>query len=101
MGSVINFVKKLVNWVGDLINSIVIWFDGEIRIKVQSNTENFLLEKEKYIKNTENPKQVAKVAAEIKSLKQLEKIAENEKKKLCQSDKAALNRLFKDDPDFF
>lgn len=101
MGSVLDFVENLVCWVGDLISSIVIWFDGEVKNKVQKKTEGFLLENEGTIKSANDPKQMAKVAAEFKSLKQLEKIAEKEKKKLCPSDIAALNILFANDPDFF
>lgn len=85
---------------GDLINSVVSWF-GEVGETAQQKTCDFLEEKSEKIQKIENPKQVAKVAAEIKSLKELQKIAEEEKKKLCESDKDTINELFKDDPDFF
>lgn len=101
MGSIFDFIKQLVHWVGDLIHSVIKWFEEEIREKVEDKTEKFLQEKSDKIQNTENPKQVAKVAAEMKSLKELQKIAEEEKRKLSDNDTSTINELFKDDPDFF
>jgi hypothetical protein len=101
MGSILDFIKKLVNWVGDLIHSVVQWFESHVREVVLNKTEDFLNEKQNKIQKMENPKQGAKVAAEMKSLKELQKIAEEEKKKLSDNDKDAINELFKDDPDFF
>ena len=101
MGSIIDFISSLVNWVGDLIASVIEWFEKEVREFVLGETQSFLEKKSDDIQKTENPKQVAKVAAEMKSLKELQKIAEAEKKKLSDNDKAAINELFKDDPDFF
>lgn len=101
MGNITIFVNKLVTWVGNLINKVICWFDGEIREKVEKNNKEFLNKNENKIINSKNPKQLAKVSVEIKSLKQLEKIAEEEKKKLCQEDLKMMDELFKDDPDFF
>lgn len=101
MGSIIDFISSLVNWVGDLIASVIEWFEKEVREFVLGETQSFLEKKSDDIQKTENPKQVAKVAAELKSLKELQKIAEAEKKKLSDNDKATINELFKDDPDFF
>ncbi len=101
MGSILDFIDKLVSWVSDIISEVIEWFDGKVRERVNNNNKEFLQKNEQKIKNTKDPKQVAKTAVEIKSLKQLEKIAEDEKKKLCYEDKETLNGLFKDDPDFF
>ena len=71
MGLISDFIHRLVNWVGDLINSVVSWFESDARENVETKTENFLEEKSEKIQQTNNPKQVAKVAAEMKSLKEL------------------------------
>ena len=34
MGSIFDFIKQLVHWVGDLIHSVIKWFEEEIRDKV-------------------------------------------------------------------
>lgn len=101
MGNIQIFIDKLVSWVGNLISTVICWFNGEIRKKVDKNNKDFLNKNENKIKKSNNPKQVAKISIEIKSLKQLEKFAEEEKKKLCQDDIKTIDELFKDDPDFF
>ena len=44
MGSILDFIKKLVNWVGDLIHSVVQWFESHVREVVLNKTEDFLNE---------------------------------------------------------
>ena len=72
--------------------------------KIESYKNNPIKQLEQYetkFKNTNNPKQLAKVGTEYNSLKELKKIAADETKKLDSKDQETLKDLFKDDPDFF
>ncbi len=100
MGNVLIWIKNLVNWIGGLFASVLKWFKGEIREEVQQKTEDFLIEKEPKISKCDNPKLVAKVAGQKKALKELEKKAEEEEKKLTENDAEAIKELFKEDIDF-
>ena len=55
MGNITIFVNKLVTWVGNLINKVICWFDGEIREKVEKNNKEFLNKNENKIINSKNP----------------------------------------------
>jgi len=100
MGSIVDFVNKLVTWVSDVINSVITWFNG-YRDEIEDKNRRFLLNNEEKISNANNSKGVAKVAAEYNALKELRKIADEEQKRLDSKDQETLKDLFKDDPNFF
>ena len=91
------FMKKcllLVKWVGDIIYKVIKWFHGIIREIVDKIVSKFLQKNKEKILKAENKKLTAKVAAQIKSLQELVKIAEKEKKKLTGHDQAIIEDLF-------
>jgi len=84
----------LVKWVGDIIYKVIKWFHGIIREIVDKIVSKFLQKNKEKILKAENIKLTAKVAAQIKSLQELEKIAVKEKKKLTEHDQAIIEDLF-------
>ena len=102
MGSVLSFVKSLVFWVGGLIARVILWFTGDIKKDVESKTEDFLIKKEDKIKQADEPKQVAKIAAEQKELLLLQERLNEQKRRLSLNDRNEINKLFEEeeDPDF-
>ena len=97
MGNFYEKIKKLVKWIGDIINKVIKWFNNEIRKDVENKTEEFLLKNEEKIKNSNNPVKIGKIAGQQKALIELQKKVEEEKKKLSDVDYLTINRMFSDD----
>lgn len=98
MGSVIDFIESIANWVVDKIASIIKWF-GEIKDIVVGKIKNLLNSNREKIEKTENPKQVAKVIAAKKGISELQKYANDEERKLSSDDMNAVNDILAEDPD--
>lgn len=100
MGSVLDFIENLANWVVEKISSIINWFI-EIKDVVVGKIKNLLKLNEKKIQESQNPKQVAKVIAAKKGISELQKYADNESRKLSTSDADTVDSILAEDPDFF
>lgn len=100
MGSIIDFIENLSNWVVEKISSIVAWFN-EIRDAVSCKIKNLLESNKEKIQKTDNPKQVAKVIAAKKGINELIKHTNNEERKLSSNDEKIVNNILAEDPDFF
>jgi len=100
MGSVLDFIENIANWVVEKISSIINWFI-EIKDIVVGKIKNLLNSNREKIEKTDNPKQVAKVLAAKKGLSELQKYADDESRKLSTSDSDAVNNILAEDPDFF
>lgn len=100
MGSVLDFIENLANWVVEKISSIINWFI-EIKDVVVGKIKNLLKLNEKKIQESQNPKQVAKVLAAKKGISELQKYADNESRKLSTSDASTVDSILAEDPDFF
>ena len=94
MGGFIEKCKKLVRWVGDIIYRVVEWFEGLIRDFIEDVVNAFLLRNKQKILEAQNRELTAKVAAQLKSIQELIKISEKEKKKLTQHDQDIIQDLF-------
>ena len=96
MGSFAEKVKKLVNWIGNIIQKVIKWF-SEIRKDVEKKTEDFLLKNEEKIKNSDDPMKLGKIAGQQKALRELQKRVDEEKKKLSNSDLETIESMFEDE----
>ena len=95
---------KLINEITEYIPSRINPDSNRVYFnKIESYKNNPIKQLEQYetkFKNTNNPKQLAKVGTECDSLKELKKMLLM-KQKLDSKDQETLKDLFKDDPDFF
>jgi hypothetical protein len=94
MGGFIEKCKKLVIWIGDIIYRVVKWFEGLIRIMIEEIVNAFLIKNKKKILQAQNKELTAKVAAQMKTIQELTKVAEKEKKKLSSHDQDIIQGLF-------
>lgn len=94
MGGFVEKCKKLVRWVGDIIYRVVKWFEGLIRGIVEEIVNAFLNRNRQKILEALDRELTAKVAAQLKAVQELAKIAEKEKKKLTQHDQNIIQDLF-------
>lgn len=97
MGNFYEKIKKLVEWIGDIINKVIKWFNKEIRKDVENKTEEFLLKNEEKIKNSDNPVKIGKIAGQQKALIELQKKVEEEKKELSDADLLTIDSMFSDE----
>ena len=100
MGSVLDFIDKLCDWIADKIASVIKWFVAEVREIVMKAVRKLLQNNEEKIKKTDNPPQVAKVIAAKKAKSELSKFVDNEERKLSTADSKAVNDILADDPEF-
>ena len=97
MGNFYEKIKKLVEWIGDIINKVIKWFNKEIRKDVENKTEEFLLKNEEKIKNSDNPVKIGKIVGQQKALIELQKKVEEEKKELSDADLLTIDSMFSDE----
>ena len=97
MGNFGESVSKLVNWIGDIITSVIDWFNSIFRKKVEERTEKFLIKNEKKILSSQEPKKVGKIAGQQKAIIELQKITEEEKKDLSKSDLETIDSMFENE----
>ena len=100
MGSILEFIENIANWVVDKISSIIKWF-VEVKDVVVGKIKNLLNSNSEKIQKADDPKQVAKVLAAKKGISELQKYADDESRKLSSSDASAVDSILAEDPDFF
>lgn len=99
MGGFIEKCKKLVKWVGNIIYRVVKWFEGLIRELIEDIVNAFLNRNREKILQAQNRELTAKVAAQMKAIQELIKIAQKERKELSNHDQQIIQDLF-DTEDF-
>lgn len=99
MGGFIEKCKKLVKWVGNIIYRVVKWFEGLIRELIEDIVNAFLNRNREKILQAQNRELTAKVAAQMKAIQELIKIAQKERKELSYHDQQIIQDLF-DTEDF-
>ena len=97
MGNFYEKIKKLVEWIGDIINKVIKWFNKEIRKDIEKKIEDFLLKNEEKIKNSNNPVKIGKIAGQQKALIELQKKVEEEIKELSDADLRTIDSMFSDE----
>ena len=97
MGGFINKCRKIVKWIGDIVQKVVKWFEGAVKAMVDEIVTDFLVKNKQTIIKAENPDKVAKVIGQKKYLQELQKVVEKEEKDLSQNDLDAVNSLFSDE----
>lgn len=96
MGNVFAIIDNIVNWIAEIISSVIDWFEKIIKKRVLESVRSFLMDNEDKIKNADNPERLAKVTGTKKAIEELQKQAIREEKILSEGDKRRLKELFED-----
>jgi hypothetical protein len=93
MGAFLELVKKLLNFMSEIISRVLNWF-VDVREEVEHNTSEFLMYNKPKILASDNPIKVGKIAGQQKAIRELERITEEEKKDLSASDLDTIESMF-------
>lgn len=94
MGGFLTLVKNFVNYLGNIVNKVLSWFEGLIRKKVEDSVEDFIKERKEKITKADDPKKMGKTMAMMKMSIEIKNVAISECKTMTEKDQETIKNDF-------
>lgn len=96
MGGIVEFAKKVISWIGNIIEKVVSWWSNH-KIEVNNITYNFIMNNKKIVENADDQENMVKYLGVSKQKSELNARANRLYAQLSWTDQQRIDQLLDQD----